>query len=75
MSYAFIHEHANDWPVATLCETLGVSAAGYYSWQVRAPSPRRERHDALLVAIRSAHAEAKARYGSPRQLRESTDRP
>ena len=64
--YAFIHEHANDWPVATLCEALGVSAAGYYSWQVRAPSPRHERRDALLVAIRSAHAEAKARYGSPR---------
>ena len=33
---------------------------------MRTPSLRRERRDALLVAIRSAHAEAKSRYGSPR---------
>ena len=66
MSYTFIEQHASDWPIAVLCEALGVSAAGYYSWQVRAPSPRQQRRDAMLVEIRSAHAEAKARYGSPR---------
>jgi putative transposase len=66
VSYAFIEQHVGVWPVTVLCETLGVSAAGYYSRQVRVPSPRRERRDATLVAIRSAHAEAKARYGSPR---------
>ena len=66
MSYTFIEQHASDWPIAVLCETLGVSAAGYYSWQVRAPSSRQQQRDAMLVEIRSVHAEAKARYGSPR---------
>ena len=66
MSYTFIEQHASDWPIAVLCETLGVSAAGYYSWQVRAPSLQQQRRDAMLVEIRSTHAEAKARYGSPR---------
>ena len=66
MSYTFLEQHASDWPIAVLCETLGVSAAGYYSWQVRAPSLQQQRRDAMLVEIRSTHAEAKARYGSPR---------
>ena len=66
MSYTFLEQHASDWPIAVLCETLGVSAAGYYSWQVRAPSSRQQQRDAMLVEIRSVHAEAKARYGSPR---------
>ena len=66
MSYTFIEQHASDWPITVLCETLGVSAAGYYSWQVRAPSLQQQRRDAMLVEIRSTHAEAKARYGSPR---------
>jgi putative transposase len=66
VSYMFIKQHASDWPITLLCETRGVSTAGYSSWQVRALSPQQQRRDALLVEIRSSHAEAKARYGRPR---------
>jgi transposase InsO family protein len=49
-----------------MCRALAVSPAGYYAWRGRPASPRAQRRDALAVAIKAVHAEAKARYGSPR---------
>jgi putative transposase len=64
--FSFIEEHRGQWPVRLLCEALDVSSAGYYAWRDRPPSARQQRRDALLVEIRAIHAEAQARYGSPR---------
>jgi putative transposase len=66
MTFRFIEEHRQKWPVSLLCETLEVSSAGYYAWRDRPTSARRQRRDALVVEIRAVHAEVKARYGSPR---------
>jgi putative transposase len=66
MTFRFIEEHRDQWPVRLLCETLEVSTAGYYCWRERPASARRQRRDALVVEIRAIHAEVKARYGSPR---------
>jgi putative transposase len=66
MTFRFIDDHQNDWPVRRLCETLEVSAAGYYAWRQRPRSAQQQRQDALLVQIRAIHDEVKARYGSPR---------
>ena len=66
MTYRFIDEHQDQWPVRLLCEALEVSPAGYYAWRGRPASARQRRRDALLVEVRAVHAEAKARYGSPR---------
>ena len=66
MTFRFIEEHRNQWPVRLLCETLAVSPAGYYAWCGRPASAREQRRDTLLVEIRAVHAEVKARYGSPR---------
>jgi putative transposase len=66
MTFRFIDEHREQWPVRLLCSALDVSAAGYYAWRERPVSARQQQHDALLVEIRAVHAEAKARYGSPR---------
>ena len=33
MTYRFIEEHKDQWPVRLLCETLEVSPAGYYAWR------------------------------------------
>jgi putative transposase len=64
MTYRFIDQHKDQWPVRWLCQTLGVSAAGYYAWR---QCPRNALpHDALLGEIRAIHAQFKARYGSPR---------
>lgn len=66
MTFPFIQEHCDRWPVRLLCDALDVSPAGYYAWRERPVSARLQRQDALLVEIRAIHAEAKARYGSPR---------
>ena len=66
MTYRFIEEHRDQWPVRLLCETLEVSPAGYYAWRDRPASAQQQRRDTLLVEIRAVHAEVKARYGSPR---------
>ncbi|MCE9564577.1 MAG: hypothetical protein K8U57_21290 [Planctomycetes bacterium] len=61
MSYDFIAANASAWPVSWLCDTLGVSTAGYYAWCDRDASTRQQRHDALLVEIQTVHTEVKAR--------------
>jgi putative transposase len=66
MTFRFIDEHRDPWPVRLLCETLEVSPAGYYAWRDRPASAQQQRRDTLLVEIRAVHAEVKARYGSPR---------
>lgn len=66
MTFRFIAEHREQWPVRLLCETLAVSPAGYYAWRDRPASAQLKHRDTLLVEIRAVHAEVKARYGSPR---------
>ena len=66
MTFAFIDGHRGQWPVRLMCDTLEVSTAGYYAWRERPPSFAEQRRDALVVLIRSVHADVKARYGSPR---------
>jgi putative transposase len=66
MTYRFIEDHREHWPVRLLCETLEVATAGYYAWRERPTSAQEQRRDVLAVEIRAIHAEVKARYGSPR---------
>jgi transposase InsO family protein len=66
MTFRFIEQHRDCWPVAVMCQTLEASSAGYYAWRDRPVSGRRQRRDALTVQIRAVHAQVKARYGSPR---------
>jgi putative transposase len=66
MTFRFIEEHSERWPVRLMCETLEVSTAGYYAWRQRPKSPSQQRRDSLVVDIRAIHTEVKARYGSPR---------
>jgi putative transposase len=66
MTYRFIDEHCDQWPVRLLCETLEVSSAGYYAWRQCPRGDRQQQRDALLVEIRAIHAQFKGRYGSPR---------
>ena len=66
MTFAFIDDHKEVWPVRLMCDTLEVSKAGYYSWCERPPSFAEQRRDALVVLIRAVHCDVKGRYGSPR---------
>ena len=66
MIFPFIEQHKDLWPVALMCDTLGVSSQGFYAWRGRPASAQQRRRDVLLVEIRAVHAEVKQRYGSPR---------
>lgn len=64
MKYAWITDHRDSFPVAVMCEVLGVSTSGYYESLVRPPSPRAERHERIQRAVAQVHAESHGIYGS-----------
>jgi transposase InsO family protein len=66
VTFRFIDEHQDGWPVRVRCAAPGASPAGYYAWRDRPASARAQQRAARLVEIRAIPAEFKARYGSPR---------
>jgi hypothetical protein len=40
MKFVFIAKHRTIWPVAWLCEAMGVSRSGFHAWLNRSPSAR-----------------------------------
>ena len=66
MSFKFIRDHADRWPIRLMCRVLEVSASGYYAWRNRPDSARAVANRALLTDVRRLHAEHHGRYGSPR---------
>jgi len=74
MKYSFIRQNSSAFPVRSMCQVLGVSPAGYYAWFDREPSATDKRREELAGEIRTAHADVKRRYGSPRMHAELTAR-
>ncbi|MBB4383489.1 IS3 family transposase [Bradyrhizobium sp. SBR1B] len=66
MSFRFIEDHRDTYPVRLMCAVLEVSPAGYYAWRDRPVSERTKSHAALLAEIRQVHQDSSGRYGSPR---------
>src|SRR5882757_6332763 len=66
MSFRFIEDHRNDYPVTVMCIVLEVSPAGYYAWRSRPQSARSTANCELLTAIKRVHQDNCGRYGSPR---------
>ena len=64
MKYAWITEHRDSYPVALLCDVLGVSTSGYYDSRDRPPSARAERHQRIQEAVQEVHAESHGVFGS-----------
>ena len=51
MTFRFVAKHRGIWPVAYLCEALGVSRSGFYAWLTRGPSARSRREEMLEAKI------------------------
>ena len=66
MSFRFIEDHRDAYPVRLMCAVLEVSPAGYYAWRDRPVSARTKSNATLLAAIRQVHHDSSGRYGSPR---------
>ena len=66
MKYACIVQHQGEYSVRLMCRALQVSPAGFYAAQRRAPSARAQQDQRLRLAIRTAHAESRRRYGAPK---------
>ena len=52
--------------MAVMCRVLGVSRAGLYAWERRAPCDRALQDAWLLEKVRAIHAKSKGTYGSRR---------
>ena len=78
VKYTWIDRNKTQWPITLACEVLGVSASGYFQHQRRKKSVAvnnvtgltRLSDGALLVQIRTIHAEVRQEYGCPRMTRE-----
>jgi transposase InsO family protein len=72
--YELVDSEKAAFPVAVLCEAVGVSRSAYYAWRCSKPSARQQANERVLAEIRAIHVENEARYGSPRMLDELRDR-
>lgn len=70
----FIRDHREEFPISLMCEVIGVSRGGYYSWLRRPESKRNIENRNLKTEIRSIHAQSKRIYGSPKVYEELKDR-
>jgi len=52
--------------VESLCQLLGVSRSGYYSWRKRPASRREKANERLVSQISQIHRQSNETYGSPR---------
>jgi len=70
MRYAFIHAHAESWPVTIQCRVLQVTTSGYYAWRARPGASRPDEDDRLCDVIRAVFDEHRGNYGVPRMTEE-----
>ena len=70
MKFGFIAKHRSVWPVAWLCEALGVSRSGFHAWLGRTPCARSQADEALVPTIRSSFVASARTYGARRVWRD-----
>jgi putative transposase len=71
--FEFIDTEKTSFPIAFMCQRLGVSTAGYYAWKQRPPSKRAVADARLGQLIHQIHAGSRGTYGAPRIHAELAD--
>jgi len=66
VKFAFVAKHRGIWPVALICEALGVSRSGFYAWLTRPPSDRSRRDEVLTREVRRSFLDSDRTYGARR---------
>ncbi len=70
MKFVFIAKHRTIWPVAWLCNALGVSRSGFHSWLNRSPSARSRSDEAVGHQVRASFLASDRTYGARRVWRD-----
>jgi putative transposase len=55
MTFRFIRDHREDFPVRLMCRVLDVSSSGFYHWLHRPESPRAAENRVLVEKIQAIH--------------------
>ena len=66
MKFVFIAKHRSIWPVAWLCDALGVSRSGFHAWLNRTPSARSRSDEALGRRVKASFVASDRTYGARR---------
>ncbi len=70
MKYEFIKKHRSLFRMGKMCQVLGVSRSGYYSWLHRVPSKRSCENTVMEVEILDIYEKSRFTYGIIRTLKE-----
>jgi putative transposase len=73
VKFALIDAEKAEYPIAEMCEWLGVSRSGLYAWRARPESTHTVEDRRLAVLVRAAHERGRKTYGSPRVHAELVD--
>jgi putative transposase len=66
MKFVFIAKHRNIWPVAWLCDAMGVSRSGFHAWLNRSPSTRSRSDEAVSHRVKASFLASDRTYGARR---------
>ena len=70
MKFVFIAKHRGVWPVAWLCNALGVSRSGFHAWLNRSPSARSRNDEVISGRIKASFTGSDRTYGARRVWRD-----
>ena len=70
MKFVFIAKHRTIWPVAWLCEAMGVSRSGFHAWLNRPPSARSLSDEAVSQQVKASFNASDRTYGARRVWRD-----
>jgi putative transposase len=72
--FGFVAKHRAIWPVAMLCDLLGVSRSGFYAWHTRPESARTQSDRTLSLELQQCFALSDRTYGARRLRRDLHER-
>src|SRR5471032_2289006 len=70
MKFVFIVKHRNIWPVAWLCDAMGVSRSGFHAWLQRSPSARSRSDETVGHQVKASFLASDRTYGARRVWRD-----
>jgi putative transposase len=68
--FAFIAKHRGIWPATWMCEALGVSRSGFFSWLTRPRSAREKSDEEVGAKVRESFLRSDRTYGARRVWRD-----